>query len=221
VNGVVRLALVDHQPLFARGLELLLPAVTASRVRVVAITDDATLASGMVRRHLPDLAVVDLGLPEPGGLRAIAAIRRAEPRVPVVAMADGSDSDDADDMQAVAALRAGAMGFLRKTAEPEDLVTPILAVVEGWVVLPRRTIERLLGPAANPPADPPTLSLAERALWRMVARGLTTAAIAGELHVSERTAKRLLAALFRRLQVSSRTEAAALAGRTGLLEPGS
>lgn len=209
----VRLVLVDDRPMFCRGLTLLLPAATGDRISVADSTDDATAAAGMVRRCHPDLAVVDLGLPAPGGLRAIAAIRRTEPGVPVLAMTEETD-------RAVDALRAGASGVLPCRSEPEDLVSPLLAAVDGWAVVPGEVLARLLdsGPAHAADGVVARLGEQDRRLWRMVADGRSTTDIAMNLHVSERTVKRLVASLLRRLRVSSRTEAAALAGRTGLLD---
>jgi DNA-binding NarL/FixJ family response regulator len=125
----------------------------------------------------------------------------------------------ADADAAIEALGAGAVGFLPKTADPESLVRPLLAVLDGWSVLPEALLRQLVersrahddgdGIAARLTAD-------ERRLWRLVAAGAGTLEIAGTLHVSERTAKRLVAQLLRRLGVSSRVEAAALAGRVGL-----
>lgn len=212
----MRLALVDHSPLFMRGLSLLLPAVSEQRVSVVATTDDATAAAAMVRQAHPDLALVDLMLKEPGGIRAIAAIKRTEPDVPIVAMSDSGDDDDA-----MAAIKAGACGFLRKTTEPEDLVHPLLAAVDGWAVIPAAVLRLLLERSEREQrhgyAD---LSEDERRLWHLIASGTTTQGIARRLHVSERTAKRLIASLLRRLQVGTRTEAAALAGSVGLVSAG-
>jgi DNA-binding NarL/FixJ family response regulator len=176
----VDVVLVDDHPLFSRGLALLLPGVSEGRVRVVATTDDASAAAAMVRRHHADVAVVDLHMPPPGGTRAIAAIRRADPTVRIVAL-----SGQAEEHAVLEALRAGAAGYLPKTADPEALVRPLLA------------------------AD-------ERRLWRLVADGASTVEIATTLHVSERTAKRLVAALLRALGVTTRVEAAALAGRVHL-----
>lgn len=223
VAAHVRLALVDRSPLFTRGLQLLLPAVTDARVQVVASTEDPTLAGGLVRRHRPDLAVVDVDMPEPAGLRAIAEIRRVEPDVPVLAMGEvpaAADDGEVGEGQAVAALEAGAAGYLRKTTEPEDFVSPLLAVVDGWAVVPLSVLQRLLVAAQRPRASEvgERLTEEERLLWRLVAAGWTTQRIAVRLHVSERTAKRLIANLLRRLDVSSRTEAASLAGRAGLFD---
>ncbi|RJK92759.1 response regulator transcription factor [Vallicoccus soli] len=207
--------LVDDHPLFLRGLEILLPSVSDGRIRVVGTTDDAAAAAGLVRRTAPDVAVVDLHMPAPGGVRAIAAVRRADPRVRVVAM---SGTDDQE--LALSALEAGAEGYLPKTAEPEDLVPPLLAVVEGWSVLPAPLLTALLQRRSGsaPASVVSNLSQDELRLWRLVAAGRSTVDIAAELHVSERTVKRFTAALLRRLHVATRAEAAALAGRTGLLD---
>ena len=205
--------LVDDHPLFTRGLSLLLPEVSEGRVRVVGVTDDASAAAALVQRARADVAVVDVQMPPPGGARAVAAIRRVEPTVRVVAMSGLADAD-----AAVEALKAGAGSFLPKTADPESLVAPLLAVLDGWSVLPEPLLRRLLERAGPTEAEgiAGRLTADERRLWRLIAAGAGTVDIATTLHVSERTVKRLVAQLLRRLRVSSRVEAAALAGRVGL-----
>ena len=209
-DGTVRLAVVDDHALFVRGLELLLSATTDGRARVVGSTTDAAAAAALVARCAPDLAVVDLHMPPPGGLRAIAAIRRTSPRVRVLAMS-GSD----DPVPAVEALRCGAEGYLPKTSEPEDLLPPLLAVLDGWAVMPGALLRRLVGPARSPGLN---LDDEERRLLRAIATGEATVTIAERMHTSERTVKRMTASLLRKLRVSNRVEAAALAGRAGLLD---
>jgi DNA-binding NarL/FixJ family response regulator len=186
-------------------------------VRVVGTTDDASAAAALVRSTGADMALVDLHMPPPGGMRAIAAIRRVVPGIRIVAL-----SGQADEETQVEALQAGAEAFLPKTSEPESLVPPLLAVLGGWAVVPALLLRRLLADAA-PREDrgiAGRLSADERRLWRMVAAGQSTVDIATELHVSERTAKRLVAGLLRQLRVATRTEAAALAGRVGLERAG-
>lgn len=213
-SAAIRIAVVDDHPLFAQGLELLLPAMSGGRARIVGTTADAAAAVSLVRRCVPDLALVDLHMPPPGGVRAIAAIRRAEPRLRLVAMS-GTDRTDL----AVEALRAGADGYLPKTSEAEELMPPLLAVLDGWAVLPVDLLAAVLHPVRTARPAPADLDAEERRLLRLIAAGLSTADIAVELRVSERTVKRLTASLLRKLRVSSRTEAAALAGTTGLLQP--
>lgn len=213
-NGCARIAVVDPQPLFSRGLAMLLPSVSEGRVEVAEAVSAAAEAAGMVRRCRPDLVLVDLGLPPPGGLRAIGAIRRTEPGVAVVAM-----GPEPADESVLAAVHAGARGVLHKSTEPEALVLPLLALMDGWAVVPATALARLSTMAgADSRSVRDGLCESDRRLWCLLASGRTIGQIADELHVSERTVKRLSAALFRRLRVSSRTEAAALAGRSGLLD---
>jgi DNA-binding NarL/FixJ family response regulator len=212
-NGrAIAIAIVDDHPLFVRGLELLLPEVSGGRATVVASTGDAAGAASLVRRTVPDLVLVDLHMPDPGGVRAVAAIRRATPQVRIVAM-----SGDDDPRPALEALRAGAEGFLPKSSEAADMLQPLLAVLGGWAVLPSRLLATLLAPSRAARPAPADLDQAERYLLQLIAAGATTTEIALELHVSERTVKRLTATLLRKMRVSSRTEAAALAGSAGIL----
>ncbi len=209
----VDVVVIDDHPLFSRGLSLLLPRLSDGRIRVVGTTDDASAAAALVRRHHADVAIVDLHMPPPGGTRAIAAIRRADPLVRVVALSGLAEAD-----AALEALRAGAAAFLPKTADPEMLVRPLLAVLDGWSVVPEPLLRQLLADAA-PSGDQgiaQRLTADERRLWRLIAEGASTVDIATTLHVSERTTKRLVAHLLRRLDVATRVEAAALAGRVGL-----
>jgi two-component system, NarL family, nitrate/nitrite response regulator NarL len=209
----VDVVVIDDHPLFSRGLSLMLPQLSDGRVRVVGTTDDASAAAALVRRNRADVAIVDLHMPPPGGTRAIAAIRRADPMVRVVALSGLAEAD-----AALEALRAGAAAFLPKTADPELLVRPLLAVLDGWSVIPEDLLRQLLD-AAQPTGDQGVaerLTADERRLWRLVADGASTVEIATALHVSDRTTKRLVAHLLRSLGVSTRVEAAALAGRVGL-----
>jgi two-component system nitrate/nitrite response regulator NarL len=207
----IRVAVIDDHPLFVRGLELLLPDVSDGRAAVVGTTGDAASAVGLVRRAVPDVVLVDLHMPPPGGLRAVAAVRRAGQRARVLAM-----SGDNDPALALQALRAGAEGFLPKSSEPADLLPPLLAAVDGWAVLPAAVLALLTAEATAGRLEV-RLDGSERYLLQLIASGSSTVEIAARLHLSERTVKRQTAALLRRLRVSSRTEAAALAGSAGLL----
>jgi len=93
----------------------------------------------------------------------------------------------------------------------------MLAILDGWAVLPPHLLDAMLAPARGVRPAPAGLDEAERRLLQLIAAGATTTEIGLQLHVSERTVKRLTATLLRNLRVSSRTEAAALAGSAGLL----
>ncbi|GAA5120922.1 LuxR C-terminal-related transcriptional regulator [Pseudonocardia adelaidensis] len=198
---VVRVLIVDQQPVSRRGLEEALPAASDGGVRVVARTVRAASAGTLVRRYRADVALVDLELAAPGPLAALAAMRRVQPRLPVLALARHVPT-----LQSVVEfLGAGACGVLLRTRSAAGLVPSLLAATG----------------AAHRPSAPrpgPQLSCKERHLWTLIAGGASTAQIARALHVSERTVKRLTAGLLRTLGVANRTEAAALAGRAGLLD---
>jgi two-component system nitrate/nitrite response regulator NarL len=176
---LVDVLVIDDHPLFSRGLSLLLPGLSGGRVRVVGTTEDASAAAALVRRHHADVAIVDLHMPPPGGTRAIAAIRRADPLVRVVALSGLGEAD-----AALEALRAGAAAFLPKTADPELLVRPLLAVLDGWSVVPEALLRQLLA-EAKPDGDQgitQRLTADERRLWRLIADGASTVDIATTLH---------------------------------------
>ncbi|GLY08619.1 DNA-binding response regulator [Actinoplanes sp. NBRC 101535] len=212
-NGI-RVAVVDDHTPFVRGLEHLLPEVSGGRATVVATTGDTADAVAVIRDTMPDVVLVEVHVDPADGLKAIAAIREAAPRARILAM-----SGDQDPMVAVDALRAGAAGFLPKTGEPADMLKPLLAALEGWAVMPTPLLTALVEQSRRHIEHPATAELSEqdRRLLRLIANGSSTNDIAGLLHVSERTVKRLTASLLRKLQVSSRTEAAALAGSAGLV----
>lgn len=197
---VVRVLIVDRQPMFRRGLEEALPAASDGGVRVVAGTDRAGSAGLLVRRHQPDVALLDLELDAPGPLTALAAMRGVQPRLPVLALA----RHVAPFQGALELIGAGASGVLVRTRSPAGLVPSLLAAAGA-------------ASRQSTPCTGPQLTGKERHLWTLIAGGASTVQIARALHVSERTVKRLTAGLLRTLGVASRTEAAALAGRAGLL----
>ena len=210
----VDIVLIDDHPLFTRGLELLLGTAAAGRVRLVGSTADAAMALDLVRRHRPDVAILDLAMPPPGGHAAIRAVKRSHPSVRILALS--GLTDEADRLQA---LRDGADGFLPKTSDPEDLLHPLLALVDGYSVLPAELLRALLHASDRPGGDlVDDLDEDDRRLWAAIARGDSTEDIAERWIVSQRTAKRMVAALLRKIGARNRIHAAALAGRSGLLD---
>lgn len=213
-DRALRLVVIDDHALFAQGLELLLPALPDSPLEVVGWTDQAQMALDLIRRHEPDIALVDIDMPPPGGLEAMRAIKRFRPAVRVVALTGVTDLQ-----LPVRALTNGADAYLPKTSDPEELLPPLAAIAAGWCVVPPSLVDHLgeiAGRSDNPIVD--ALDDDDLRLWRLLATGAGTVEIADELAVSERTAKRMTASLLRRLGVSNRVAAAALAGQLGVLD---
>ena len=206
--------IVDDHGLFSRGLELLLSAASEGRIKVAGRTESADEALALVRRSRPQVALVDLAMPPPGGIGAIREISHHYPEVRILAL---SGTDDPE--MALEALAAGAHGFIPKSSDPDVLVPPLLSLGAGLSVLPTSLLEALVHLRATRRPDVlARLDEEEVALWGLVARGLESLEIAERTYVSERTAKRMVASLLRKLGVANRVEAALLAGRVGLLD---
>lgn len=209
----MRLALVDDGGPFGRDVEQGIDTASGGAVTVVGRTDDQRAAVALVRRRRPDLVLLDLSV-GPAGMAAVRELHRSTPVTRIVAVAE-----EADVNLVSSTFRAGAHGLLLKGTPPADLVAPLLAAASGHCVLPGVLLPSLVGTSA--PRQPElleTLTPEDRQLWRMVADGVETMQIAETLFVSERTAKRMVALLLRRLGVSNRIQAAALAGHAGLLD---
>jgi DNA-binding NarL/FixJ family response regulator len=176
---------------------------------------DHRSAIELVRRVRPNVTIVELA---DTGLATIREVAGMAPPTRILALSESADAEPA-----VEALTAGAHGVLVWPADAADLVAPVLAVAFGHSVLHRPLLGALVGSATPREADRDAdllegLNPQYMELWRMVADGLETIQIAERLYVSERTAKRLVASLLRRLKVANRIQAAALAGQTGLLD---
>lgn len=215
--GTVNVVVVAGDDASAGRLEAGLDGGADASVAVVGRAEDGRSALEAVRRLRAEAAVVDLGGGDqsrsPAGLTAIRELAQMSP-VRILAVFDGADTD-----LAVAALSAGAHGFLARPTHPSGLLAPVRAVASGHSVLDGPLLSALVGSAM--PRDTELLGLLNpqyMELWRMVADGLETVQIAERLYVSERTAKRMVAFLLRRLRVANRIQAAALAGQAGLLD---
>lgn len=213
-DGQLQVVIVDDHALFSQGLALLLESRAGETFTVAGSATAGEEAVALVGKHRADIAVVDLALPPLGGVETIRRIKASYPSTRVLALSGTEDLD-----LAAAALRAGAEGYLGKSADPEVLVAPLLAISAGVRVLRAELLDALLV-AADRTADGllDKLSDKEIELWRLLAQGLETAEIARPLLVSERTAKRMIASLLHRIGAANRIEAAALAGRCGLLD---
>jgi DNA-binding NarL/FixJ family response regulator len=205
--------IVDDHVLFSRTLELFLNTSSDGQVRVAACTDDAKEALELVRRHRPQVALVDLAMPPPGGLAAIREIKHHYPKVRVLALSGTDDTEFA-----LEALSAGADGFMAKSCDADVFVHPLIAFSAGLGVLPQSLLNVLVNDMARPPrAALDSLTEDEVALWRLVASGLEITDIAeNRLFVSERTAKRMVSSLLRKIGAANRVQAGYLAGRLGL-----
>ncbi|MFN8072996.1 MAG: response regulator transcription factor [Mycobacterium sp.] len=206
--------IVDDHELFAQGLALLLGREWGGMFTVGGQTTHVEEAADLVARCNADVAIVDLSMPPLGGVAAIRHIKARRPATRILVLSGTDDVGLAEE-----ALRAGADGFLPKTARPEALAGPLSTVAEGLRVIDGAVLDTLLGNTRRPPSELlDRLTAQDLQLWTLLASGMETADIAGRMLVSERTAKRMVASLLNKIGVTNRIAAAAKAGQFGLLD---
>lgn len=214
MSRLLTAVLVDDHTLFRAGLRQLL-----EDHGVTVVGEAPTAAAGVraVQRHAPDVAIVDLGLPDASG---IDAIRRITERAPHAAVLVLTVSEAEEDL--TAAILAGGRGYLLKDAPIEDIVAAVRAVAAGAASLSPRMAATMLtrvrenGRPAAPHADA-GLSSREREVLRLVACGKDNTAIARELFISPHTVKNHISSILLKLQVANRIQAAVRAVRDELV----
>ncbi len=206
-SSTIRVVVVDDHAVVRRGLEQLLSGVDG--IEVVGTAADGATAVEVVARTRPDMVLMDLQMPGVDGVEATRQIA-GEGGPDVLVLTSFSDTD-----RIVAALDAGAVGYLLKDAEPDDGIAGIRAVGRGESPIHPRAARQLLGArqSASPPAD---LTPRELEVLALVRGGLANKQIARRLGISERTVKAHLTSIFSAIGVLDRTQAAVWAERRGV-----
>jgi DNA-binding NarL/FixJ family response regulator len=206
--------IADDHPLFLDGLAALL--ASAPDIEVVGRAVTATGAIDAVVSGRPDVAVLDLNMPGPGG---IATIREVVGRVPSVRVLVLTMYDD--DALVFDAVRAGAAGYVLKGADPNEVISAVRAVAHGEAVFGAGLARRLANWFdRSTPADPfEQLTPREREVLELLARGVRNAAIAQRLGISLKTVRNLVSSVLTKLQVPDREAASQRARQAGLGRP--
>ena len=213
---MISVLLADDQALVRGGFRLILDA--EPDIEVIAEAADGSQAIGQALQARPDVVLMDIRMP---ALDGIQATRRLIPQLPAtrVVMLTTFDLDD----YIVDAFRAGASGFLLKTAPPQQLVAAVRTVHAGDALLAPASTRRLIEQSARPPAPAPALDMLtprEHDVLRLLARGLTNAEIAQQLVVEPSTIKSHVASVLAKLGLRDRVQAVITAYETGLIQPG-
>jgi DNA-binding NarL/FixJ family response regulator len=212
----IRVLIADDQALIRGGLRMILDA--ESDIDVVGEAEDGRAALAAVRQLHPDVVLMDVRMPELDGLEATEWLLR-EPSPPRVLMLTTFDRNE----HVYAALRAGASGFLLKSAPPDRLVDAVRTVAAGESLLAPEITRRLIEDFVSRPvatAPPPGLTEREVEVLRALARGRSNNEIAGELFLSEATVKTYVARIFQKLDLRDRAQAVVYAYESGLVQPG-
>jgi DNA-binding NarL/FixJ family response regulator len=197
---MIRVLIVDDHAVVRAGLQQLL--TSADDLEVVATAAEGAEAVDLVKEHQPDVVLMDLSMPTLDGIAATEAIQAAAPEVRVVVFTSFSDRD-----RILRAIDAGAVGYLLKDADPQELLAGIRAAAAGDSPLHPKAASALVGARAEH-RQVPALSEREREVLQLVAEGLTNQHIAMRLEISEKTVKAHLTNVFRQIGVTHRTQAA-------------
>jgi two-component system, NarL family, response regulator LiaR len=210
---VIRVLVVDDHAVVRQGLRFLL--AQEPDIDVVGESADGAQALAHIRALRPDVVLLDLMMPPPGGLAVLDAVGRDHPQVRVVVLTSSTDDDSV-----VRALRSGAVSYLTKTASAEEITAAVNAAARGEGLLRGPDLARLvrrgrLSGQGGPEAVLATLSARETEVLACVARGRTNRETARELGITEETVKSHVTRILAKLGVQDRTQAAivALQGR--------
>jgi len=205
-DGVITILVVDDHWLVRLGLTNLF-----GHLRHFAVVGEAATADGAIaaaRAHSPDIVIMDVRLPGGSGIEACRQIRSDDSRTRVIMLTSFSDEE-----AVIAAILAGASGYLLKQSEPERLITAVETAAAGGSLLDPAVSDTVLhwmrGAAATNGHSSDRLSDQERKILPLIAEGKTNRQIAGELYLSEHTVKTYVSSLLKKLQLARRAEAAA------------
>jgi DNA-binding NarL/FixJ family response regulator len=206
---VIKLLLAEDHPVVRVGLERLL--ANEDDIEVVGTASNGAEAVHLCDELRPDVVLMDLSMPVLDGVQATSRIDAAHNgAISVVILTSFSDRE-----QVLAALDAGASGYLLKDADPDELIRGIQAAARGEAPIAPKAAREVLARRSER-KDEPELSKREREVLELVAQGLPNKRIAFELSISEKTVKTHLTNIFERLGVSDRYQAALWAHRHGL-----
>jgi DNA-binding NarL/FixJ family response regulator len=204
---MITLLIADDHPLVRNALTRLLGDV--EDIDVVAVTTNGRETVAVALESSPDVVLMDLEMPELNGIEATRALKAAGSSARVVILTTFSDRE-----RIIGALDAGALGYLLKDAEPEEIIRGVRAAAQGDSPLAPRAAREMLTERTNAtPAGATNLSAREQEVLALVAEGLPNKLIARRLEISEKTVKAHLTSVFSEIGVTDRTQAALWAQR--------
>ena len=215
--GPTRILLVDDHVLFRKGMSRLIDS--QPDLEVVAEAEDGYQAVQYARRFKPDLILMDIHMPDCDGHEATRLIVNDWPEAQIVML---TVSDDDQDL--FTAIRNGAVGYLVKKIEPEELFSRLRGVTMGEAPISRVMAGRILrefarvGTEGPPPDSTRSLTPREREVLQLVTKGMTNKEIGAQLHIAENTVKNHLRNILEKLHLQNRAQAAAYAVREGLVD---
>jgi DNA-binding NarL/FixJ family response regulator len=217
---MIKVVLVDDDHLVRSGVRMILES--ADDIVVIAEAADGRAGITAIARERPDIALVDIRMPQMDGIEATEIISRESPATRVVILTTFERDEYVFD-----ALRAGASGFLLKRTPPEDLIAAVRVVAAGESLLSPSVTRRLIQAFVQTPTTPrpsrelDSLTAREREVLLALATGASNAELATRLFVSEETIRTHVKRVLHKLALRDRAQAIVFAYESGLVTPGS
>jgi DNA-binding NarL/FixJ family response regulator len=208
----IRLLIADDHSIVRQGLSMFLGV--DPEIEIIAEARDGAEAYNLALQLRPDVVLMDLLMPVMDGISATAAIRRELPETEVLAL-----TSVLEDGSVIEAVRAGAIGYLLKDTEANELRQAIKSAAAGQVQLSPQVAARLLQEVRTPDQNHPKFTERELNVLRLLAEGKSNKEIAQSLNIGEQTVKTHVSHILNKLGVPSRTLAALYAIRIGLAPP--
>ena len=206
----LRILIADDHAIVREGLEAILS--TQPDLNLVGSATNGLEAVALAEELHPDVILIDLVMPKMDGVAAILAIRAGNPQARILVL-----TSFADDERVFPAIKAGAMGYLLKDTLPQALLQAIREVARGQVSLHPEIARRMLREINQPPERPiTTLTDREQQTLALIADGLSNQEIAAKMGIHETTVAKYVSAMLGKLGLTSRTQAALYAVRSGL-----
>lgn len=210
---MIKVFIVDDHPLVRQGLKAFLGA--QNEIEIVGEAEDGETAWKAIQKLEPDVAIIDLHLPVWNGVRLTQVIKEAGLDTRVIILSSFCEDDEV-----IAAIEAGALGYLMKDSPPEKLVEAIWAAKKGEPVLHPRIAKKLIQRVARPEPSFEPLTLKEKEILGLLVKGKSNKEIASESHISETTVKTHISNIIHKLDVKDRTQAVIKAIELKILERG-
>jgi DNA-binding NarL/FixJ family response regulator len=208
---MITVLVADDHAMVREGLRALLSSMDGYQFVGMASTGADAVRQAILLK--PDLLVLDIGFPDVSGIEVVRRLAKAAPTIKILMLTMYDD-----DEPILSAVRAGALGYVLKGADPDDLLRAIAAVAAGEAIFGPGLARRALRALSTPPREPAFVELTrrEREVLELIASGLSNPAIATKLGLSINTISNYISSIFSKLQVESRAEAIVRARSAGL-----
>ncbi len=215
-EGIIRVAVVDDQRLFAKGLSGLVGML--ADLEVVGVAHDGEQGVALCRKEEPDVVLMDISMPKMDGISATREIKELLPQTAVIILT-GHEEDE----HVFEGIKAGAQGYLLKDSEPEDLSRAIRTVHAGDTIIAPDLAQKMLNTfqadrLGGSRLAPPPLTERELEVVRALAQGMSDRQIAHSLGISEKTVRNHTSNIYRKLHIFDRTQAVIYAVREGVID---